>query len=205
MSTPSIRALSSALALGAGLAVAACNGDQAAATGPVVRGASVASETQLATVLQRSVPLEHAISASITVADNGGVLRIPEAGLQVVVPRNALPTSTPVTITVTAIAGNAVAYEFEPHGLVFARPLSATQDLSGTTWSASSGRATPEAAYFAGDEQLDVAAGTALISETFRTDLVATGKRLHWGIPHFSGYVIVTGRGGPPSGNLPPQ
>lgn len=204
MSTRSIRALSSALALGAGLAVAACNGDQVAITGPVVRGAGVATETQLATVLQRTVPLEHAISASITVAGNGGVLRIPEAGLQVVIPRNALPTSAPVTITVTAVAGDAIAYEFEAHGLVFARPLSATQELGGTTWSGSSGRATPKAAYFAGDEQLDVTTGTAMISETFRSDLVATGQRLHWGIPHFSGYVIVTGRGGPPSGNLPP-
>jgi hypothetical protein len=39
-----------------------------------------------------------------------------------------------------------------------------------------------------------VPAGTALLSDVFPANLVATGKRLHWNIPHFSGYVIVTGR-----------
>jgi len=114
---------------------------------------------------------------------------------------HALPSSDPLTITVTAVAGDAVAYEFEPHGIVFAAPLSATQDLAHTTWSDHTGNSTLEAAYFASGSDLDVSAGTARISEFFATDIVATGKRLHWGIPHFSGYVIVTGRG--PVGNGP--
>ena len=190
------RALSAALALGVTTTIAACNGDQAATTGPVVRQNVAIDQPQLATVLKRTVPLSHDVSASITIKGNrGGELRVPDAGLQVVIPGGALPSSAPVTITVTAVAGDAVAYEFEPHGIVFSVPLSATQDLKRTTWSGHTGKGTLEAAYFASGSDLDVAGGTALISDVFETDVAATGKHLRWGIPHFSGYVIVTGRG----------
>jgi hypothetical protein len=183
-----------AAVLGAALAAAACDADRAATTAPAARlqADQLASEPALMPVLKRTMPLDHAVSASITVDGNGGVLRLPEAGLQVVIPRNALPNSGPVTITVTAVAGDAVAYEFEPHGVVFAQPLAATQELGATSWDGHTGRTTLEAAYFAGAENLDVPNGTARISELFPT-LVATGKKLHWDIPHFSGYVIVTG------------
>ena len=183
-----------ATVLGAALSAAACEGDRASTTEPsaLVRAQQLAAEPELMPVLKRTTPLDHAVSASITVAGNGGVLRLPEAGLQVVIPRNALPNSGPVTITVTAVAGDAVAYEFEPHGVVFAQPLAATQELAETSWDGHTGRTTLEAAYFAGAENLDVPNGTARISELFPT-LVATGRKLHWDIPHFSGYVIVTG------------
>jgi hypothetical protein len=175
---------------------AACNGDQAAATtGPVVRPNGAVEDAQLATTLHRTVPLDHDVSASVTIVGNaGGVLRLPEAGLLVTVPAHALPTDATTTITVTAVAGDAVAYEFEPHGIVFDRPLAATQELSATTWSEHTGRQSLQAAYFASGSDLDVAGGTALVSQLFPTDVVATGKRLHWDIPHFSGYVIVTGK-----------
>jgi len=196
MRKPMTRALSAALALGVGVTLAACNSDQAAATGPILRADAVSDQPQLAPVLKRTAPLAHVETASITIRGNhGGELRLPRAGLKVVIPGNALPSSDPLTITVTAVAGDAVAYEFEPHGIVFAAPLSATQDLAHTTWSDHTGNSTLEAAYFASGSDLDVSAGTARISEFFATDMVATGKRLHWGIPHFSGYVIVTGRG----------
>ena len=194
MRKPMTRACTAALAIGATVAVAACGG-QPTATGPTLRPAVAADQPQMATVLKRSTPLDHAVSASITVAGNGGVLRLPEAGLQVVIPRNALPHGAPGTITVTAVAGDAVAYEFQPHGLVFSAPLLATQNLAGTTWSANSGRQPLEAAYFGDASDLDVGAGTAVISDVFPTNVIATGKRLRWDIPHFSGYVIVTGRG----------
>lgn len=201
MRRPPKRAVSAALALGVSLAVAACNADQATGTGPALRP-NLASDAAVAPVLKRTVPLAHDLTASVTVAGNrGGVLRLPEAGLQVVIPAKALPSNAPLTITVTAVAGDAVAYEFEPHGIVFDRPLSATQDLSSTSWSGNTGRLTLDAAYFASPADLDVPAGTARISELFPTNVVATGKRLHWDIPHFSGYVIVTGRGNAGAGD----
>ena len=184
-----------AAVLGAALSAAACNGDRAAATEPtaVLRREQLVAEPEVMPVLKRTTPLDHAVSASVTVDGKGGVLNLPEAGLHVVIPRNALPNSGPVTITVTAVAGDAVAYEFEPHGIVFAEPLAATQDLHGTSWDGHTGRTTLDAAYFAGENDLDVPAGPAHVSELFPTLVVATGKKLHWDIPHFSGYVIVTG------------
>lgn len=201
--TPSIRALSSALALGASLAVAACNADHATATtGPVVRQSAAIDQPELATVLKRTKPLPHDVSESVTIKGNrGGELRLPEAGLKVVIPGGALPSSEPVKITVTAVAGDAVAYEFEPHGIVFSVPLSAKQNLDHTTWSEHTGNDRLEAAYFSNGADLNVAGGTALISDVFQTDVEATGKHLRWDIPHFSGYVIVTGRGNAGAGD----
>ena len=196
MTISASRAAASVLALSLALSAAACDGDRSTATGPTasVRMQAAAPAAQLGTALKRAVPLQHDVTYSATVGSSGGVIRIPEAGLQLVIPRNALPGGAPITISVTAVAGDAVAYEFEPHGVVFDTPLTAIQDLRGTTWSNNTGNSVLEAGYFASSDDLDVASGTALLSDWFPTTVTATGKRLHWGVPHFSGYVIVTGK-----------
>jgi hypothetical protein len=74
----------------------------------------------------------------------------------------------------------------------FLKPLVATQDLSITTYDVG-GSALLDAGYFASDADIDVSERSAKISEVFPT-AIATGNRARWEIPHFSGYVIATGR-----------
>ena len=39
-----------------------------------------------------------------------------------------------MTFTITAYAGNVVAYDFQPHGATFLKPLTAVQQLGHTNW-----------------------------------------------------------------------
>ncbi len=87
--------------------------------------------TEVTSVL-RHAPNETPIVVSKTFTNRGGELRIPKLGFALVVPADALP-GTSLTITVTALRGNAVAYDFAPHGTKFRKPLSFRQDLNGTT------------------------------------------------------------------------
>ena len=112
----------------------------APATAPASPAAPAASAPQgallglvaLTPVLQRRDALAQPITVKARIGAEGGVIAIPEAGFKVVVPRGAV--SDAVDFQATAVAGNAVAYTFEPHGLRFAKPLQATQDLRGTEW-----------------------------------------------------------------------
>lgn len=80
--------------------------------------------------LQRTSALATNQTQSATIGILGGTISIPSAGLTLVVP--ALAVTSPVTITVTALAGSNVAYTFEPHGLRFLLPAIATQSLVAT-------------------------------------------------------------------------
>jgi hypothetical protein len=67
-------------------------------------------------------------SASAVIGAFGGQLTLPSAGLTVVVPPFAV--ASPTRITVTAVAGNQVAYELDPHGTRLLVPLVVTQRSS---------------------------------------------------------------------------
>ncbi len=81
-------------------------------------------------LLDRDRPLQRNITVTATVTPLGGHIKIPEAGFDLKVPEGALPHST--EITVTALKGNKVAYEFGPHGLRFNRPVEFRQEMSRT-------------------------------------------------------------------------
>ncbi|MBT8488993.1 MAG: hypothetical protein HKO77_10925 [Gemmatimonadetes bacterium] len=132
------------------------------------------------TVLERAEPLARTETASRTIGSWGGVIRLPEAGLTVLVPRGALRSRT--SITVTAPAGALVGYHFEPHGLEFRRPVTLVQDI--TLTSLLNGRALL-GAYFQGPLEPTV---TAL--EILPLYLTQSSGAIR--IDHFSGYVIAT-------------
>lgn len=182
-----------------GLALtAACNGDSttgAPAAAPAARAALTLStdSTTIVPLLGRSTPLAQDVTYTADISGNGGAINIPEAGLKIVIPSGAFPGKKPIRFTVTAVAGNAVAYKFGPHGMKFAKPISAMQDLSVTTYN---GTAPLSAGYFATDTDVNTKFNFARISETMPADLRFGGSKVHWDIPHFSGYVIATGRGG---------
>ena len=88
-------------------------------------------------VVTRNTPLANPISASTTVGLLGGQINLPGAGLRVIIPALAVKAGT--KITVTAVPGKQVAYEFQPHGIRFLTPLLVTQDLSNTSAANSGG------------------------------------------------------------------
>lgn len=144
--------------------------------------------------LSRIVPAA-AITRSETFDQDGGTLDIPELGFTLTVPRNALPSAT-LTISVTSLAGSVVAYDFEPHGTVFRKPLVFTQKLSGTNWLLAllSGK-TLGGGYFKNTAQVDTRNGRAVVDEKYNA-LTLNGF-VSFPISHFSGYMVSTGRAEP--------
>ena len=141
--------------------------------------------------VKRGTPLAAPISASFDVGRSGGHFSLPGTGLSVLVPSNAL--DQPTRITVTALPGEAVAYDFQPHGLVFRRPLQMTQDLRGTNWDRRAG-ASFDVGYFPTPDQVDPSTGTARVSELLQGYLDTRGVRLQFDVYHFSGYIVAWGR-----------
>ena len=152
------------------------------------------SDTSL--VLKRLVPLAADISVSMVVGPSGGEIKINEAGGKIVFPAGAL--GAPTLITMTALAGPNVAYDFQPHGITFAQPVKIQQTVAGT-WAA----AYPvlinglHGAYY--DSSLDSAwidpgKYFALAKETEIGYPESNGSQIKFYIGHFSGYMVSCGR-----------
>ena len=176
------------------LAISGCSGDAAAPlapTAPVAPSNSllgVLGQATTVTPLLRSRPLASDITASTVVGTLGGSISIPAAGLNVVIPPLAVAPGT--RITVTAVAGSNVAYEFEPHGIKFGVPLVATQSLRGTQ--AQSGGLVDPTSLFAG--YFPDATRQTTISELLNLNVSVLNQTSVFAIWHFSGYIIATGR-----------
>jgi hypothetical protein len=154
-------------------------------------------------VLQRSEPLLHNFAAAALIGRSGGVIRLPEAGFTMTFPANSV--RFPTLITVVAVPGTPVAYLFEPHGLVFQKPPTITQDLRGTEAFGNSAILHDlEGAYFPEAGLLDGL--TALIGETRPTTVDVSGWKMRFDVQHFSGYTASTRRTGyiSASGNVIP-
>ena len=172
-------------------------------TAPATASAPAAQEPQgallglvaLTPVLQRRDPLAQPITVKARIGVEGGMISIPEAGLKVVVPSGAV--SSPVDFSATALAGNAVAYTFEPHGLRFAKPLQVTQDLRGTEWLGLP-LLNMRAGYFKDDSQLDTQRSLVQLDELLPLTLDLLRVQARFNVQHFSGYVLSTGRAAVP-------
>ena len=138
-------------------------------------------------VLQRGIPLLADISSSATIGPDGGTITIPAAGVRVDVPKNAV--IVPTTITVTAIAGTNVAYEFEPAGTVFNKRLIVSQDLSLTTILPTITGTSFTGAYFRSRDEL-TSTGSALVHELEPTTVDLTSLMVRFTVGHFSGYIV---------------
>lgn len=136
----------------------------------------------------RDTPLARDIEVSATIGPKGGTLTIPEAGLTLVVPPKAVNAN--VTFTATALAGNAVAYDFQPHGMKFAVPLQFTQDLRKTSVLTLATAPLLDGAYFADNRQVDRFSAFALVNEISRANVDLLRFRVGFPIEHFSGYLV---------------
>lgn len=143
-------------------------------------------ESSTVGVVRRTTPLATDEVVTKVIGYSGGVIRLPRAGLRVVVPRGAVLRNT--RITITAPAGDLLGYHFEPHGTRFRRPLRATQTLAGTEIGLLEGILDPPfAAYFEGGLLPEVQA-----LEILDLNILGLLGVAHFQVPHFSGYVIAT-------------
>lgn len=140
------------------------------------------------TTLRRVLPLTSDITRSATFGFDGGTLSIPEAGFTLTVPRGAF--YTPTTITVTAIQGSTVAYEFAPHGLKPYKKLIFSQELGSTLGLGLLG-SLYKGAYFESRAEIDEASGTAFVHEIIGT--IFDPLAVRFPISHFSGYLVAVG------------
>jgi hypothetical protein len=146
------------------------------------------TSTTTVTPLQRTKPLANPLSASANIGPLGGTLAIPGAGVVVVVP--PLAVSSTQKITVTAVAGSNVAYEFAPHGLKFKLPLVVTQNLNGTA-AATNGSINPLslfAGYYPDSTKI------TSVSEILNVNVNLLNQLATFSVWHFSGYILASGR-----------
>lgn len=137
--------------------------------------------------LQLAVPLLSDISRSATIGPEGGTIEIPETGFRLDIPKNAV--AAPTLITVTAVQGSAVAYEFEPHGIALNKRLIATQRLAPTSIVSSLLGRSFTGAYFTSRDDIHLD-GTALVHELEPTSTDLLSLQLRFSIGHFSGYLV---------------
>lgn len=138
--------------------------------------------------VRRSTPLTSDITASAYINRSGGVIEIPEAGFKMVIPHGAVKSKT--LITVTAPAGDAVGYSFQPHGIQFLEPVRIEQVVSGTSAEGSTGLNLIAA--YVGGEGL-TSAPSVLATEILSTEWIELGKKIRFNIFHFSGYIVGVG------------
>jgi len=164
---------------------------QSALIGGLLDGTVTTLGRVLVAPVHRKVALSQPISWSFTVGSGGATSSNSATGLAIAVPAGAL--SQPVTITVTALPGTAVAYRFEPHGLQFARDV----QLSQKTSKLDLGLLTSllmQGAHFAGTVPLYTGNGLALVTETAAAQLNLLQGTVSFPIRHFSGWIIASGR-----------
>ncbi|MEO6877585.1 MAG: hypothetical protein ABI205_03825 [Gemmatimonadaceae bacterium] len=137
----------------------------------------------------RTTPLASNISRSVTVGLLGATIAVPGTGFSMVIPPLAVAAGT--RITVTALAGSNVAYEFAPHGIHFLLPLVATQSLQNMQ-NPPSGLLGLHLGYFPDPTHVTT------VTELLNVNVDLLGLSATSSIWHFSGYIFV---GGDDNGN----
>lgn len=159
---------------------------------PATLGTTTTTEVAASVgVLQRSSPLGKDVSVTADIGKLGGTMEIPEAGIKVIFPANAVTPSgrhKSVRITLTALKGSNVAYVFQPHGITFREPVTVHQDAKATDAWKNPALLGSRGAYFSSTTALS---GTrAAVSEFRPTEYELTGSKFRWTIDHFSGYLL---------------
>lgn len=145
--------------------------------------------------MRRNTPLSSPISLTRVIGVEGGRMEIAEAGITFVVPPAAL--TEPTEITLHALKGEAMAFEFAPHGLQFLIPASIHLRVSDTE--AEMLLALPQESrelglkldgfigvYFEGDPNVGV-------EPLENIDAYMVNESIVFSIRHFSGYVCASG------------
>lgn len=196
-----VTALGRAVVVGGLATIVACSdtptsplGPQHAAPTRDLIGSTGSSTAVKVTGLLRDVPLTAPQTRTFTVKGNrGDVLQWLEMGLVVVVPPRAIPgKNRDMTITITALPGAVIAYDFGPDGSQFAEPLTVYQILRGTNYTKLAPGTRLRGAYFRSPTQIDATANSAVVDEFQPTELAFQGYVVAFKVTHFSGYMVST-------------
>ena len=133
------------------------------------------------TPLTQDIP----VSATVT-ATQGATLYIARTGTTVRIPAGAV--DVPTTITMTALKGSVVAFDFKPAGTRFKVPLHVTQDFG----LLQALLAKPQVVYFQNTSDVNELTKTVKASEYITSTLLGTS--ISFDISHFSGYAVAAGR-----------
>ncbi len=145
--------------------------------------ASTIGELTSVSTLSRTTRLQQSVSASALLGPKGGTLSIPSLGVSLEVPAGAL--SSTVRLTMTALPGDAIAYDLAPQGLSFAVPLRLQQRLSDTDWTPA---ATLEGANFNSISQVNPQGSEARVSAKLRAWLTGSSVSIYF--KKASGYLV---------------
>jgi hypothetical protein len=145
----------------------------------------------------REKPLPNPVVVTKVIPSGGGSIDVPGTDFQLQVPKGAFDGKQ-MAITVKALPGYAVAYDFEPHGAVFNVPLKFVQHLGHTNLK---GIQPPagftqqlSGAYFPHANLVDPVTGIAVVTELLSAQVTWAGDQMTFPIWHFSGYMVSTGR-----------
>jgi hypothetical protein len=141
-------------------------------------------------VLRRKTALAAPITVTKTVGYYGGTISIPDAGFTMTIPQGALQSAT--SISVTAVAGDKVQYEFGPHGLVFGQNVRVRQSLAGTY--ALNSNVSYEAIYYGTSSTSLLSKLVDTVLEVLKAVLDPTSNSVTFDVRHFSGYLVSSGR-----------
>lgn len=135
-------------------------------------------------------------SVSAVVDADGATLLLPGADFSLTIPAGAL--SEPTAITVTAKAGAFVAYEMQPHGLRFMKPVIAVQGLSTTATYGTDAANSVRSAYLPEGKESIGADGLATPIEVEASTTIFHGAKPaaeshEWVLNHFSRYILISG------------
>jgi hypothetical protein len=195
LSRVSSRVATLAGVVGVALTVAACSSDSVGTEPDLAARGNTLTAGTTAKVLLRTELQTVKESGTLTITPKtGGRIVLPKSGLTVTVPAGAI-TSGSMTIVVTSRPGKAIGYDFEPHGAKFAKALTFSQSLTGTTWAAL-GKPMLFGVYHTAP--MNTTANTVMSAEVSNTRLVTDARTKVvssvFDIRHFSGYVVASGR-----------
>ena len=170
-------------------AMAACADNNTGSS--VAPNLEIVDPPQQAYGLAKKVEISAPITVSAEIGRKGGWVQIPQTGFALYVPERAVKKNT--TFTVTALPGKMVAYEFEPHGTTFDKPLYIVQSMKDVDMTGKD-MAKLEVGYFKSSTQVNNLDQLATINEFLPVFFDARHDVLYAPITHFSGYMIATGR-----------
>lgn len=140
--------------------------------------------------VERSQPLPTDVSWEFDVSPQGGFTYNRETGLSVFVPSGAVRSN--VTIKVTALAGDDIAYRFEPH-IEFQRPVVLTQDIRNTGLLGLLRLPILRGAHFEGDVPEFNSNGSLRVTELVPVLASLFTRTASFAVDHFSGWILASG------------
>lgn len=157
---------------------------------------SLGAEAKAKAVRWGSSHMQAEERVSAVVGPDGASLALPGSDFEMIIPAGALSDST--LITVTSKGGVHVAYDMQPHGLVFLKPVTIVQQLRNTALYRTSEAGKVRSAFLpegreeiASDDSASPAELPAGATLFYGPDAVA--ETHIWYLNHFSRYILISG------------